>query len=104
MGKGTMDLCSSYRKSARGGQTSLRGISSRAAKDKEHRFGPPGGGLDENFLTGVSGNSKEMPRRESIGWIFMSTGRIWTKTSRISSSVFAADSKMAEGRYFGYQW
>ena len=31
-------------------QTSLRGISSRAAKDKEHRFGNLYGLLDENFL------------------------------------------------------
>jgi group II intron reverse transcriptase/maturase len=31
-------------------QTSLRGISSRAAKDKEHRFGNLYGVLDENFL------------------------------------------------------
>jgi len=31
-------------------QTSLRGISRRAAKDKEHRFGSLYGLLDENFL------------------------------------------------------
>ena len=31
-------------------QTSLRGISNRAAKDKEHRFGNLYGLLDENFL------------------------------------------------------
>ncbi len=31
-------------------QTSLRGISNRAAKDKEHRFGNLYGVLDENFL------------------------------------------------------
>ena len=31
-------------------QTSLRGISNRAAKDKAHRFGNLYGLLDENFL------------------------------------------------------
>ncbi len=31
-------------------QTSLRGISNRAAKDKEHRFGNLYGLLNENFL------------------------------------------------------